>query len=385
MFWKRNSGEHKLERTEISASQPSPNMAEDQAIDTVASLLRSFGSGAFDMEEVPAEQTRADCEGWAQKIAVGEGRREGEERTEFRRDWGGLRRYFSSHRVKERDYVGRSFANLREAVQTFARCLATAVGEERSADAKLTEQLSRLTDAFRVNDPDVIRKEAAGIAEIAREAMERRRQREAEQLATLSDKITRLRDELQIAREQAARDPLTQLHNRSALDTHLERVSDLAFLLNSSPCLLMIDVDHFKQINDQHGHASGDEVLRRIADALVRQFLRREDFVARYGGEEFVVVIPDSTLQSAKKRAERVREAVEDLVIDLSPKTKVQITISVGMSCLAEGDNGKSWLARADAALYEAKAQGRNKVQVAAFPRHSLASLRPAHGAGSGQ
>src|SRR5690242_20215441 len=104
MFWKRASGEHKLERSETSALPGSGSSSlADQAIDTIASLLRSFGNDAFDTEEVPADQTRAECESWAQKITVGEGRREGEERAEFRRDWGGLRRYFSAHRGKERD------------------------------------------------------------------------------------------------------------------------------------------------------------------------------------------------------------------------------------------------------------------------------------------
>ena len=223
----------------------------------------------------------------------------------------------------------------------------------------------------------LIREKSENVASAVQAAMSQRKQRQAEQFAILSSKIQKLRDELQQAREQAAIDPLTQLHNRASLDGHLERVADLAFLLNSSPCLLMIDVDHFKSINDQYGHPMGDEVLRRIADTLVRQFLRREDFVARYGGEEFVVVIPDSTLQNAKKRAERVREAVEELVIECA-KGMVKVTISVGISSLAEGDTGKSWLTRADAALYEAKANGRNVVCLANFPRHSFASLRPA-------
>lgn len=347
------------------------------ALDTLASLMRSFGNGAFDVDEVPADQTRSECESWAQRITVGEGRREGEESSEFKRDWGGLRRYFSAHRGREQDYVGRSFTSLREAVQTFARCLATAVGEDRTSDDAVSQQLGKLVEAFRGNDPNVIRKEAENVASLVQTAMSQRKQRQAEQVALLSDKIQKLRDELQQAREQAAIDPLTQLHNRASLDGHLERVADLAFLLNSSPCLLMIDVDHFKSINDQYGHPMGDEVLRRVADTLVRQFLRREDFVARYGGEEFVVVIPDSTLQNAKKRAERVREAVEELAID-SAKGALKVTISIGISSLAEGDSGKTWLSRADAALYEAKARGRNTVHLANFPRHSFASLRPA-------
>ncbi|MFZ5890184.1 MAG: GGDEF domain-containing protein [Myxococcota bacterium] len=374
MFWKKSSGEHKV----VQASSPATSSSsEEMALDTLASLMRSFGNGAFDVDEVPADQTRSECESWAQRITVGEGRREGEESSEFKRDWGGLRRYFSAHRGREQDYVGRSFTSLREAVQTFARCLATAVGEDRTSDDAVSQQLGKLVEAFRGNDPNVIRKEAENVASLVQTAMSQRKQRQAEQVALLSDKIQKLRDELQQAREQAAIDPLTQLHNRASLDGHLERVADLAFLLNSSPCLLMIDVDHFKSINDQYGHPMGDEVLRRVADTLVRQFLRREDFVARYGGEEFVVVIPDSTLQNAKKRAERVREAVEELAID-SAKGALKVTISIGISSLAEGDSGKTWLSRADAALYEAKARGRNTVHLANFPRHSFASLRPA-------
>lgn len=382
MFWKKLSGEHKLERPSAdgpSGPSASPAGDADQALDTLASLLRSFGNDAFDTADVPAQETRAECEGWAQRLTVGEGRKEGEDAAPFKRDWGGLRRYFSAHRGKERDYIDRSFTNLREAVHTFARCLTTAVSEEKLSDEQVSKQLSRLGEAFQSNDPNTIRREAESVANLVSEAMGRRKQRETEQLALLGDKIQKLRDELQHAREQATLDPLTQLHNRAALDSHLDRVSDLAFLLNSSPCLLMIDVDHFKKINDQHGHQTGDDVLRRIADALVRQFLRREDFVARYGGEEFVVVIPDSTLQNAKKRADRVREAVSELQVS-GPGGSLKVTISVGISSLAEGDTGKTWLARADAALYEAKASGRNTVHVAAFPLHSFASLRPAQG-----
>ena len=373
MFWKKSSGEHKVGQVSSpAAARPS----EDMALDTLASLVRAFGNSAFDIDEVAASETQTECEGWAQRITVGEGRREGEESGDFKRDWGGLRRYFSAHRTKEQDYVERSFTNLREAVQTFARCLAVAVGEEKSSDANVSQQLGKLVEAFRGNDPTIIRKEAENIATVVQAALDQRKQRQNEQFELLSNKIQNLRDELQQARQQAAIDPLTQLHNRAALDGHLERVADLAFLLNSSPCLLMIDVDHFKSVNDQYGHPMGDEVLRRIADCLVRQFLRREDFVARYGGEEFVVVIPDSTLQNAKKRAERVREAVEELAIECARGT-LKVTISVGISSLAEGDTGKSWLSRADAALYEAKAKGRNAVQLATFPRHSFASLRP--------
>ncbi|HEY8945135.1 MAG TPA: GGDEF domain-containing protein [Polyangiaceae bacterium] len=374
MFWKKSAP---AERRPSSAPRQREDYAE-HALDTLASVVRSFGLDAFDIDDATADVTRAECERWAQRITVGDGHGgdEGGTPREFRRDWGGLRRYFSAHRAHERDYVQRSLTTMREAVQTFARCLTSALSEDRSADERLGTQLTRLVEAFQDNDADAIRREAESVLSVAQDAIQKRRKRQAAQVALLSEKIQALREELHQARELAALDPLTHLYNRNALDAHLERVSDLAFLLSSSPCLLMIDVDHFKAVNDRYGHPVGDEVLRRVADALVRQFLRREDFVARYGGEEFVVVIPDSTLDNARKRAERVREAVGALAIP-HPGGTLQVTISVGISCLASGDNGKSWLSRADASLYEAKAAGRNTVRVSPFPAHSVASLRP--------
>jgi diguanylate cyclase len=108
----------------------------------------------------------------------------------------------------------------------------------------------------------------------------------------------------------------------------------------------------------------------------VRNFLRREDFVARYGGEEFVVVIPDSSLHNAELRAERVRQSIEELEIDTN-KGKIQCTVSIGLASLSSGDTGKSWLARADAALYEAKGSGRNCVKVARASGSAVVTIAP--------
>jgi PleD family two-component response regulator len=147
-----------------------------------------------------------------------------------------------------------------------------------AADARVGAKLGNLVAAFRANDADVIRREAE---EVVSDVMDQRKKLQQEQMQVLSEKIQRLKAELHEARESAALDPLTQLHNRASLDAQLERGADLSFLMNATPCLLMIDVDHFKSVNDRFGHPIGDEVIRRVADTLVRNFLRREDFVAR--------------------------------------------------------------------------------------------------------
>jgi diguanylate cyclase len=385
MFWKKSvSGP---EAPSTGSSSPSPTLGDpgagptrdngrelDAAIDAVVGLLKVFGEHAFDTDTVGADETRAEAEGWSRKLAMGE--QLGVEGGPPKRDFAGARRYFAAHRAHEREYVSSSVTNLREAVHAFARCLTRTVGEDRSADARVGAQLGNLVAAFRVNDADVIRKEAEAVVEVVSDVMEQRKKLQQEQMQVLSEKIQHLKAELHEARESAAMDSLTQLHNRASLDAQLERVADLSFLMNATPCLLMIDVDHFKSVNDRFGHPIGDEVLRRVADTLVRNFLRREDFVARYGGEEFVVVVPDSSASAVQQRAERVRQAIAEIGFSKG-KEHFGVTASIGLAVLGPGDTGKSWLARADAALYEAKSSGRNRVVLADDAGAAAPSLFP--------
>jgi diguanylate cyclase (GGDEF)-like protein len=128
---------------------------------------------------------------------------------------------------------------------------------------------------------------------------------------------------------------------------------------------MMIDIDHFKHFNDQHGHEVGDVVLCEVAQVLQRQ-TRGSDVAARFGGEEFTIVLPDITDQLALERAEGVRKAVEDLVLRPSGKDVGGITISIGLAQFPRhGTTVEALLLAADKALYEAKNSGRNKVIVA--------------------
>ena len=160
----------------------------------------------------------------------------------------------------------------------------------------------------------------------------------------------------------ATRDELTGLPNRRSLietlESELERQRRYARPLS----LLLMDLDHFKAVNDQHGHPAGDTVLR-FASKVMHGVLRDVDTVGRLGGEEFAAVLPETDLASAARAAERVRAAVAALKIE-SDDTIVQITVSVGVTTVCSGDTAKDILARADRALYDAKAAGRDQVIV---------------------
>jgi two-component system chemotaxis response regulator CheY len=182
--------------------------------------------------------------------------------------------------------------------------------------------------------------------------------------AELAEKTRELeRMNTQLA-EQGRTDPLTQLGNRLRLNEDLQVLAARAKRHGQRYCAAMCDVDHFKRYNDTHGHGAGDEVLRRVA-AAIRSTARDGDGVYRYGGEEFLLILPEQSLSTATLALERVRKAVEALAIPLDAERVV--TISAGIAALDAGESGgvERMLKEADAALYRAKAAGRNNVQVA--------------------
>jgi two-component system, cell cycle response regulator len=171
----------------------------------------------------------------------------------------------------------------------------------------------------------------------------------------------KLGDSMEALRRMATRDQLTSLLNRRELDRILEEEHDRATRFGHSLGLLMIDVDHFKRVNDTHGHPAGDAVLREIARRLTAQ-VRTVDRVARFGGEEFAVVLVQSDAIATRELAGRVRVAIEREPILATETLPLEITISVGSAVLPkDADSVTALVAAADKALYAAKAAGRNR------------------------
>ncbi len=173
----------------------------------------------------------------------------------------------------------------------------------------------------------------------------------------------RLRDNVQQSMEFAVTDPLTGLYNRRYMESHSGSLVNRAEERNKPLSVLMIDIDHFKAVNDSYGHNVGDEVLREFSDRL-RSCIRGIDLACRLGGEEFVVVMPDTDLGVANKVAERIRRRIagEPFAIERA-SCSIEVTISVGLAGRTDtGDTAELLLKRADEALYRAKRSGRNRV-----------------------
>jgi len=167
---------------------------------------------------------------------------------------------------------------------------------------------------------------------------------------------------LRQAERNAHTDALTGLGNRHWMRTMFEREVTRTLHSKKALCLMMIDVDNFKLFNDRYGHIAGDRVLVAVAEAL-REYLRPTDLVARFGGDEFAVLLPDLMVNQARQTAERIRQQITGL----SPASlPTAITVSIGIASKTENDDVATLVQRADAAMYDAKEAGRNRVAVLA-------------------
>lgn len=183
------------------------------------------------------------------------------------------------------------------------------------------------------------------------------------QMGSLKQVVETLRAEDQRLRLRIDTDELTQVGSLHYLNSVLPRTVNAARIRSQPLCIIMADVDRFKRINDQYGHQMGDRVLQAIA-IRIQQAVRERDLVARYGGEEFVIVLWGSPLSRGRKIAERVRRLVADRPISVDGRL-IKVTVSQGLALLQDDDSPDSLIARADKAMYEAKAAGRNCVRVA--------------------
>jgi diguanylate cyclase (GGDEF)-like protein len=162
--------------------------------------------------------------------------------------------------------------------------------------------------------------------------------------------------------ERSVRDTLTGLFNRSYFLNQIGPLAELNAMCEMGLAVILVDIDHFKRINDSHGHHAGDLVLRDLA-AVLRESTRSEDLVARYGGEEFILALPSSSLEQATIRAETIRAHLASLLIDVAG-SGIKVTASLGLSYAPPGriQDVTALISSADEALYEAKRSGRNRV-----------------------
>ena len=182
-----------------------------------------------------------------------------------------------------------------------------------------------------------------------------------ERVASLEKAATGMREHLEEQRQKALQDPLTALPNRAAWDQRLELEVARHHRYGGQLLLAVLDVDHFKRINDSFGHLAGDRVLKIIANEL-RKRLRKTDFIARFGGEEFALLLPETPAAAGLKLLDNLRTGIENCPFHFKG-ARIQVTLSGGLASFAAADRAEQVFERADRALYRAKDSGRNRIE----------------------
>src|SRR3954464_14683151 len=178
----------------------------DRALDALAGVIRAYGELAFDLDQVKAAETRAECHALVQRLVMGPARSDANSPSSpptSQRDFGGARRFFEQRGREERDYVGRSSANMRQALQAFAQCLSATMTEDQREDSRVEIELERLVDVVGKKSPDVLEQQLGVLVSLVQTAISKRRERERRQVQDLGRRLVELKAELEVARTQA--------------------------------------------------------------------------------------------------------------------------------------------------------------------------------------
>lgn len=337
----------------------------DGSLDTLASVLRTMGEFSFELEEAD-ERFPDRCADYARHVATGAAvEDEGiAKAADGERQWARVRRFYTERRQQEAEFVEERIRNYRLLVEDLAVGLRSVATREALTETAVRSSLGDVERAAEGGSVADIRAAlAAAMTTIVQAFNEQRRQFEA-QLSQANARMMTLRRDLAVAREDLKRDPLTDAYNRGAFDTGLQQAVALNFILRQPTTIVMLDLDNFKAINDEFGHAAGDDILRSVADCLARTFVRRSDLVARYGGEEFALILADVDVKTAEPLVERFLARIRETVkIPYAGADRV-VTCSAGLTELLPSDTVETVLLRADRALYRAKREGRDRVRV---------------------
>ncbi len=274
--------------------------------------------------------------------------------------------YLSQIRASDRiDKVGaRVIGEIDEVMALISEALAMSA----SYDATLVGANRTLSTD---QNPDQVKTIVESLVKSTREMRDTNKTLE-ERLSLSKTEISDLHHSLEAIRAESLTDPLTGLGNRKYFDRSIDAAVQNALASGEPLSLLMFDIDHFKSFNDSYGHLTGDQVLRLVGMSL-KQTIKGQDITARYGGEEFAVVLPNTALRQALTVADHIRRAVMSKELKKKSTGEIlgRVTISVGVSMLKSSDDTDSLIERADACLYAAKRNGRNRVICEVDPEYT--------------
>ena len=261
--------------------------------------------------------------------------------------------------------LGERDAEFRQIIRLLSDGLSTVDRENATFHQRLQQRSVSLERLSQLDDLRRVRQELYSEVGQLRATVREKQEQETARMESLKREVAVVQSDVEAAKKEALRDGLTTAANRLAFDRCMRDLSERSALGGPGFALLLVDVDHFKEFNDTHGHPIGDRALIGLVQTL-REMTRANDLVARYGGEEFALILPGAPLKPAFAKASHICKAQAERLYTLESGNKVKFTVSIGVAAWRADDTAATLLARADAALYSAKKRGRNRAVKAA-------------------
>lgn len=260
---------------------------------------------------------------------------------------------------RENDHVRKAGNKIQEAIEDVSGMVSNVKSATSQYNQALTEATQQISDDI---DKEKLEAVLGNIMSNTQDMMQKNAALE-ERLAASSHTMQELQSDLERVRQEALTDSLTNLANRKAFDAEIKQIADTAQDPEKTFSLILMDIDHFKNFNDNYGHQVGDQVLRLVAKTL-KDGVKGRDLPARYGGEEFAIILPDTPLQAAVNVANQLRKAVAGKeIVNRNTGDKLgRITLSGGCGEYKVGESIEDMIDRIDAALYVSKNNGRNQI-----------------------
>lgn len=326
----------------------------NEELATLLFLLDIYNKNLWDTSKYPARQAREELDKLTQAILKSHQSQEKED-TFFK-----VRQFFSTHRVDESAYVTQTFEDFKNIIWDFADQLKEEVKDQRHADQMIAGSFKDLRDAVESNSIESLRKKSKEFISHYVDVQNKKENLKQKRISSIKKNLNQFKKKLGEAEQSLNRDFLTGAYNRRYFEEQIKSFSTLSDVSDSKAVMMILDIDHFKNINDTYGHDIGDFVLKECVQTMKRLFTRESDVLARLGGEEFCIFLPDYSYEQATKKADEVLDTIRKQVF-IHGEHKIQFTLSIGLSEWKPNDQMELIYKRCDQALYEAKHTGRNR------------------------
>lgn len=356
--WKSNGHRppgHGKDQGDDSVASSAPQISEDRA--TVLFMIDTYNKHLLEFDGHPVRKTREMLDEFAKELIGAEN--QSPDRVLFR-----FRQFFSAYRIDECAYFQKTFEDFRTIIWDFVDQLAEDISTEQKEDSEVRTSLEELKEAVESNSIDALKNQSRKFIDIYIETQFKKDKRRTTRMKSMRKNLTMVQKQLGEATNSARMDHLTQAFNRKAFDEFCAQHIKMNEASRQPITMLLLDIDHFKRINDTYGHEVGDFVLKGLVDTLKRMFHSEGHVVARIGGEEFAVLLPEVKVEDARKHAETLLNQVRKDVI-VNGNDQIRYTVSIGIAELCPGETQGGWLKRADLALYNSKNGGRDRLTVA--------------------